>query len=129
MSTRRKCVCCGKEYDYCPNCAKKSQPGWMVTFCSVECKELFNVISAYNVKRVGKSAVQKFIADHKIQNTSRYTESIRKVLEETKPDEAPKISEPVVAEKVVIEEPIENKVIPTEKESHSKARHKKRGRR
>jgi len=101
----------------------------MVTFCSVECKELFNVISAYNVKRVGKSAVQKFIADHKIQNTSRYTESIRKVLEETKPDEAPKVSEQIVAEKVVIEEPIENKVIPTEKESHSKARHKKRGRR
>ena len=109
MATRRKCVCCGKEYDQCPNCAKANQPGWMVTFCTIECKELFNIVSAYNVKRVGKAAVQKFVADHGITNTSRYADVIRKVLEETREEQ--------------------QKVIPVQKDSRSKVRSKKRNQR
>ena len=82
MSVIRKCVCCGKEYDFCPNCAKKEQPAWMVTFCSVPCKELFNIVSAYNANRIGKAAVQAYVAEHHITGTN-YAEPIRKVLEET----------------------------------------------
>lgn len=81
MAVKRKCVCCGKEYDYCPNCAKKDQPAWMVTFCNETCKELFNVVSAYNMKRLGKEKVQAFIAEHNITD-SHYSEPIEKVLRE-----------------------------------------------
>ena len=79
----RKCVCCGKEYDYCPSCHKKDQPGWMTTFCSEPCKELFNIVAAYNVKRVDKSAVRRYVAEHKIDET-KYLGAIKKVLEEVK---------------------------------------------
>ena len=77
----RKCVCCGKEYDYCPGCHKKDQPGWMVTFCSESCKDLFNIVSAYNVKRIDKAAVRKYVVGHNM-DTSKYLEPIQKVLNE-----------------------------------------------
>lgn len=81
MSVKRKCVCCGKEYDYCPSCPKKDQPGWMVTFCSESCKELFNIVSAYNVKRISKEAVIKYMSEHNLE-VDKYVDSVKKVLNE-----------------------------------------------
>ena len=75
MSVMRKCVCCGKEYEFCPNCGKKSQPLWMVSFCSETCKDLFNLVSAYNIGRVGKVAVQTFVTEHNITGTD-YSELV-----------------------------------------------------
>lgn len=81
MSVKRKCVCCGKEYDYCPSCPKKDQPGWMVTFCSESCKELLNIVSAYNVKRVSKEAVIKYMSEHNLE-VDKYVDSVKRVLNE-----------------------------------------------
>lgn len=89
MAVVRKCVCCGREYDYCPNCEKKSQPAWKVSFCNETCKELFNVLSAYNTKRVDKSVVKSFIADHGISNIEKYTAPIQEVLSEVLSSGAP----------------------------------------
>ena len=86
MSVMRKCVCCGKEYDYCPACPKTSQPGWMATFCSEPCKELFNIVSAYNTKRIGKDSVRKFMSEHKIE-IDKYLPPVQKVLNEAKESE------------------------------------------
>lgn len=97
MAVKRKCVCCGKEYSFCPNCAKANQPQWMVTFCSEGCKDLFHVISGYNMKRLGKADVQAFIAEHNITGT-KYTEPIRKVIDEVVIKAAPmkRIEEDIV---------------------------------
>jgi hypothetical protein len=81
MSVKRKCICCGREYEYCPNCAQKNQPAWMVTFCNETCKDLFNVVSAYNMNRIGRDKVQAFAAEHNI-TSANYSGSINKVLEE-----------------------------------------------
>ena len=81
MSVIRKCVCCGKEYDYCPNCAKKEQPSWMFAYCSEGCKELFNIVSAYNSKRIGKPAVQAYVKGHAI-TPDKYVDSVKRVLNE-----------------------------------------------
>lgn len=99
MSMSRKCVCCGKEYEYCPNCAKKEHPGWMVTFCSLECKELFNIVSAYKANRISKETVQAFVAEHNITST-KFTEPIKRVIEET----SRKIPEKVVIPQVSVGE-------------------------
>lgn len=82
MAVMRKCACCGYQYEYCPSCTKSAQPAWMASFCSKECKDLFNTISAYNMKRIGKPALQAFIAEHGITDVSKYSEPIKKVLEE-----------------------------------------------
>ena len=81
MAVIRKCVCCGREYEFCPNCSKANEPAWKVSFCSETCKELFNVVSAYNAKRIDRAAVNDFIAAHGITDTTKYSEPIRKVLE------------------------------------------------
>ncbi len=122
----RKCVCCGKEYDYCPNCHKNNQPGWMTTFCSQPCKELFNVVSAYNVKRVDKAAVRKFINEHKIDE-SKYLNPIKKVLDEVR--ETPTLHEAIMPiEKADTIETKVNNVSETETNSgfESRRRNKKR---
>ena len=82
MSVRRKCICCGREYEYCPTCNKADQPVWKVTFCTERCKDLFNIVSAYNTKRIGKPDLQSFLMEHGITEPSKYNAPIRKVLEE-----------------------------------------------
>lgn len=81
MSVMRRCVCCNKEYEYCPGCHKKDQPGWMVTFCSLPCKELFNLVSAYNTKRIGKDVVKKYAMEHGL-DSSKFSEPVKKVLDD-----------------------------------------------
>ena len=83
MANKRKCVCCGKVYEYCPTCKKNNNEPWMVSFDCLLCKELFNEISLYNVKRISKAAVQDFVKQKGIKDISVYEEPIRKVLEET----------------------------------------------
>ena len=84
MSVTRRCVCCDKEYEFCPSCKKKEQPAWMVSFCSEACKGLFNIVSAYNARRVGKGAVQAYLAEHKITEFTKYTGPVKRALEEVK---------------------------------------------
>ena len=113
MAVVRKCVCCGKEYEYCPSCPKKDHPGWMVTFCCEECKELFNIISAYNTKRISKEAVREYMSEHKI-DVEKYLDSVKKVFNEIKEPE-------VVIETLIVEpkesrkEIVEEKVLETSK--------------
>jgi hypothetical protein len=68
----------------------------MVTFCGEDCKELFNIVSAYNMKLIGKAKVQAFVAEHGITDFQKFDDSIRKVLESAVVS--------VVAPKSVIEE-------------------------
>lgn len=82
MSVTRKCVCCSKQYEFCPTCAKKDQPAWMVTFCSVTCKEFFNLVSAYNSKRIDQQTVWGYIQSHGI-NLDNCSDPIKKILRGT----------------------------------------------
>ena len=130
MAVKRKCVCCGKEYDFCPNCAKSNQPQWMASFCSEPCKGLFKVVSAYNMKQVGKSAVQRYISEHNI--TGKYTAPIEKVLNEVRSirdalDGNQKVDQPTLETKKAL---VAGTVIPMHNmESQSRLRHKRRKRR
>lgn len=101
MSVIRKCVCCGKEYEFCPGCPRKDQPAWMVTYCSEPCKELFNIVSAYNAKRISKADVKKFVSEHKI-DTSKVTEPVEKVLNEVNADIVVKDAAPVLAKNAAV---------------------------
>lgn len=89
MAIKRTCKCCGKEYEYCPNCHKELKPLWMATFDCEVCKDLFNLVSAYNLGMVTKDKVKAF-AREKGLDTSVYSEPIRKVLEDTPTKKAPK---------------------------------------
>ena len=43
----RNCKLCGAEYDFCPQCALKSEPGWRVWYDKRECSEVADILSYY----------------------------------------------------------------------------------
>lgn len=44
----RKCAVCRTEYSFCPRCnADKNKPTWYFTFCSSNCKDIYNITSKF----------------------------------------------------------------------------------
>nr|DAX97762.1 MAG TPA: DNA gyrase inhibitor [Caudoviricetes sp.] len=46
MKDLKICCVCKKQYEYCPKCHKEL-PTWMFSFCSEECKNIYEVMSSY----------------------------------------------------------------------------------
>lgn len=99
MAKERKCLCCGKAYEYCPNCGKSSEP-WKIDFDSESCRDLFNVISGYNMGISNKENVNFVIDKYSITDYTIYKDSIRNKLESilSKKDEKRSQSEVLIVE-------------------------------
>jgi hypothetical protein len=84
----------------------------MFNYDTESCNELFNIISAYNMKVVGKDEVLAVVKKYNITDFAKYKPSIKKVLTELCSVPAP-VVEPVVETEPtpVVEEqkPVENK--------------------
>lgn len=82
MSKKRTCLCCGREYKYCPTCSADSgKPKWMSEFDTEVCKDLFNAVSAVGMG-ADKNVIEKVIRKYKIKDYSIYKESIKNALEQ-----------------------------------------------
>lgn len=57
----RKCAVCGKNYPFCPRCGEdKDKPMWYFTFCSENCKDIYDVTSKFEDGQIsGKDAKTK----------------------------------------------------------------------
>ena len=121
MAEKRKCLCCEKTYEYCPHCGKTSTP-WKMNYDTEACKDLFNIISAYNMNLVKEDKIKEVIDKYSITDFSIYKESVRNLLNklfsnkhvskkeievEVTSEPIPEISEPQV---VVEETPAEQEV-------------------
>ena len=93
MAEKRICLCCGKEYEYCPNCGGSKTP-WKVNYDTEACKELFNIVSAYNMNLVNEDKVKEVLDKHSITDFSVYKDSIRNLLNKLFTKQ--KVHEPVV---------------------------------
>lgn len=83
MSTKRICVACGTEYDYCPKCAKYAKyPKWMWKCDTEICNELFDVVSAYKMDVKSIEDVKVIVDTYGITDYSKYSDGIQKVLNE-----------------------------------------------
>lgn len=80
MSKVRKCICCGKSYEYCPTCSR--DPLWKSLYDSENCKEIVNIVSAYNMKRIDKAKAIERLKAVKISDVNVYNDDISKVLTE-----------------------------------------------
>ena len=108
MAKERICLACQKSYKYCNNCREyASYPTWMVEFDTESCKDLFDVMSGYNMGIYDKDKVKEVIDKHNITDFSIYKESIRtKLTDMFSPavEEKNLVEEPVVEDEVVVEE-------------------------
>lgn len=68
-SKPRICVCCGKEYTYCPHCKEdEEKPTWMFAYDTFECKEIFNTLSRYNSSLLTKEEAKDIISKNTTKN-------------------------------------------------------------
>lgn len=78
MANMRVCRACGKEYEYCPNCGKYNlSEKWRVLFCSEECRDVFDVISSYNMGMTNKEGVQRILTKYHCNDTDKFVPSIQ----------------------------------------------------
>lgn len=110
MAKTRKCIACEREYKYCNNCREyASYPTWMAEFDTEACRDIFDVMSGYNMGILNEDKVKEVVDKHNITDFSIFKESIRTKLED--------MFKPVVEEKIVVEEPVvEDKVEVVEEE-------------
>ena len=55
MATQRKCIVCGKNYDYCPHCNKGSKNNmWKSSYCSENCRDIFHTCSNFEGKLISQ---------------------------------------------------------------------------
>lgn len=110
QKSKRICKCCGKEYEYCPHCGKYSDEPWKNITDTMECREVLNIVSAYNIKLATKEQVKKVIDKYGVTDFNKYKPSIAAVLnglfkEAPAVEEAPVVKEePKVAASPVVEE-------------------------
>lgn len=61
----RKCVLCGNEYEYCPNCTKdRNKPTWYKLFDGENCHGIFNALNDYNFNLATKEDTQKILSKY-----------------------------------------------------------------
>ena len=108
QKSKRICKCCGKEYEYCPHCGKYSDEPWKNITDTMECREVLNIVSAYNIKLATKEQVKKVIDKYGVTDFNKYKPSIAAVLNglfKEAPKEEPEVKEgPVVEEAPVVKE-------------------------
>ena len=81
---KRTCLCCGKGYEYCPNCGKYFGTAMSAGFDNDVCKEIFNVVSGYNIGVCTLDDVKAVLEKHGIEDISVYKGVIKDVLMKTK---------------------------------------------
>lgn len=106
VKNNKKCILCGKVYSYCNSCSEFDHlPRWMECYCSENCKEIFNALSAYNMKT---RPVESIITTLKASNLEieKYHEANQRYIKEILEKDAAAPAEPV-AESAPQEVPIE----------------------
>ena len=79
----RKCVLCGKEYEYCPNCPKDSRkPLWHKLYHSENCRNIFEALNNYNFKLATKEETQEILSkcDLSIELNDHYRGEIEAIM-------------------------------------------------
>lgn len=88
VENNKTCILCGTKYTYCNNCAEFDHlPYWMICYCSRNCKDIFDTLSAYNMKQITKDKARDILSKCDLSNKHSFKEStlncINSIMEET----------------------------------------------
>lgn len=84
----RECCVCQKRYEYCNSC-NHHDPSWKASFCSEECRKIYDTLIAYNNKRIDAETAKKELADCLPEDFENFREGSKRLLTEilrTKPE-------------------------------------------
>ena len=105
----RKCILCGKSYQYCPSCPKDAKKEtWYALFDSENCKNISKALTDYNLNKISKDeACSALLAcDLSIQLNDHYRNEINEIIVEPKPkrNKRKPVDEAVVIESTLVKE-------------------------
>ena len=99
----RKCVVCGKEYEYCNRCSSHANmPTWMALYHDDNCRSIMNIATEYTAGNLTKVEAKSKLDDCDLTNKKNFSESVLKAINEiyaTK--KAAKVEAVKVAEEIV----------------------------
>ena len=105
MSVLRKCVTCGKEYEFCMGSSYDVNKAWKNTFDSVDCRDIFNICSDYSGEIISAAEAKDKL--NKLTIPSNLTNSVRKFVDKINAEATKSVPKP--APKVEVK-PVEAKV-------------------
>lgn len=104
MAKERKCIFCGKTYQYCPSCKEfQNYPRWMAEFDSKKCYDLYTAIGGLGIGIKTKDDVKVVLDEYNIVDYSEFSIGLQNKLNELFPKEV-KTEEPIVEEVISNEE-------------------------
>lgn len=119
----RVCCVCHSEYKFCPRCsaADKNKPTWYFSFCSENCKNIYNVTSRFENGILSGEDAAKELTGINLSNIDKFGDSYKKSIDKiktfTKKVEVPAVDDKADVTEVVDETIVEN---PTRKKNEYK---------
>lgn len=104
----RICCVCGKEYNYCNKCTEdKNKPLWYFSFCSSNCKEIYNVTSKFENKQINEKEARKLLDKLDLSSIKNFGDSYKSSVEKIRKLTDNIIKKTIINEKMNTEEVIE----------------------
>ena len=79
----RSCKVCGDQYYYCPSCVPLDAPDrYKMVFCSLNCKDIFDVVSNYAFKKTDKLTAKSILSELDLSKRNQFSEKISEDIDE-----------------------------------------------
>lgn len=108
----RKCIVCGKEYEFCGGCKRKNKPSWMNIYHDENCKNIWHAITTHYDKE-GAVFAADMLSNLDLSDMDNFRKDVREKIEkifdeafEDKTDVEPEDS--TVSEEVVDDDDFES---------------------
>lgn len=86
MAKERKCIFCGKTYEYCGHCKEYSnEPEWKFNFDSEKCHDLYEAVAAYKIGVGTIENVKATLDKHNVVDYSIFSKGLQDELKKLEP--------------------------------------------
>lgn len=96
----RKCIVCGKEYEYCNRCSSHAtMPTWMALYHDDNCRSIMNIATEYMAGNLSKADAKAQLNNCDLSNKVNFKESVAKAVDEIFTTKKAAKTDEVVSEK------------------------------
>lgn len=79
---KRKCICCGNEYEYCYHCGDKKKDSWKNNYDVESCRDVFNIITDYRGGYMTKEEATERLKELNLMNRATYIKDVADFVDE-----------------------------------------------
>ena len=79
----RKCIVCGKEYEYCNRCSSHADmPTWMALYHDDNCRNIMNIATEYMAGNLTREDAKSQLDNCDLTNKKNFKESVANAVNE-----------------------------------------------